>query len=447
MKAKLCTHVAASLMLLAPVAATLVAQPVAAQQRVVAAPVITGLSLNADNGLDAGSTLRLVVSGTPGSRVTVQMSNTPIRVALRETTRGVYRGTYVVRRADRIDPTQLLAVRMTRGTVTSRQNFTYPPSFQALAMGSGPAPVMEAPRIDRFVATPMGRLEPGRELRFRVSGAAGANVTLEIPGVVSGVPMREVSPGRYEGTYTIRQRDDLNAFSTAIATLRSGDRWVTSRLDRPFGRDNQAPSIVDLTPRHGEVVSDAGRTVVSADFEDGSGRGVDPNSVRIVLSGRDVTSAANVTRDGFTYRADLPPGHYNAEVTARDYSGNVVSKSWSFDVGNRVGVYPGQLPLHVSSPSNGAVVDANGNLLLRGQTAPWATVRVRVDAVPPVVGQMFGVAQTVFDDTVQADRSGYFSVNVNPRTPVIPGMRYDVSLSAQQGSQTAESRLTLHQRG
>lgn len=448
MNTKLRTHVAASLMLLAPVAATFVAQPVAAQQRVVAAPVITGLTLNADDGLDAGSTLRVTVSGTPASRVTVNLGGAPIRVALRETRRGLYQGSYVVRRADRIDPTQLLTVRMTRNGVTTRQNFTYPPSFQALAMGAGPAPVAEAPRIDRFVATPMGRLEPGRELRFRVQGAAGATASLEIPGVVSGLSMQEVSPGHYEGTYTIRQRDNLDAFTTAIATLRSGDRWVTSRLDRPFGRDrdNSAPTIVGLTPRHGEVVSSAGRTVISGDFEDAGGRGVNPETVRIVLSGRDVTSAANVTRDGFTYRADLPPGHYTAEVTARDYAGNAVNKSWSFDVGSRVSS-SGPLPLHVSSHSNGAVVDANGNMVLQGHTAPYATVRVRVDAVPPVVGQLFGVAQTIYTGTVQADRNGYFSVNVDPRSAVMPGMRYDVSLSAQQGSQTAESRLTLHQRG
>lgn len=448
MKAQL-RHTVAALMLLAPVAATFVAQPVAAQQRI--APQITGMTLNADNGLEPGSTLRLSVQGTPRSRATVQFAGTPIRVALRETSRGFYRGSYTVRRADRIDPTQFMTVSLTRNNVTTRQTFTYPPSFQALAMGGPPSPApahaYEPPRIDRFVATPMGELEPGRELRYRVRGVAGATVTLDIPGVVSDLPMQEISPGNYVATYTIRRRDDLDAFSTAIATLRSGDRWVTSRLDRAFprDRDNRAPTIVDLTPRHGDVVSPAGVTVVSADFDDAGGRGVDPSSVRILLSGRDITSDARVDSRGFTYRSDLPPGHYTADVSARDYAGNVVSRSWSFDVGSSR-LSGGQLPLHVSSPSHGSVIDAAGNLFVQGQTAPWATVRVRVDAVPPVIGQMLGVAQTVYNDTVQADRNGHFSVSVNPRIAAIPGMRYDVSLTAQQGSQTAESRITVHQR-
>lgn len=448
MNAKLRTSVAASLMLLAPVAATFVAQPVAAQQRV--APQITGLSLNADNGLDPGSTLRFSVQGTPHGRARVRLGGTDITVAMRESSPGFYRGSYVVRRADRIDPTSTMAVRLTRSGVTTRQTFSYPPSFQALAMGGPPSVADEPPRIDRFVVRPMGRLEPGRELRYRLDGLPDARVTLEIPGVVSGLVMSEERPGRYEATYTVRRRDDLDAFNTAIATLRSGNRWVTSRLDRAIGdvdRDNRAPEIVDLAPRQGEVVSPAGRTTVSGSFEDRDGRGVNPDSVRILLSGRDVTSDARVTSEGFSYRSDLPPGHYTAEVRARDYAGNVISKSWSFDVGSsRVGVVD-PLPLYVSSPSHGAVVDANGNLIVRGQTAPWATVRVRVDAVPPVIGSLFGVAQIIFEDSVQADRNGNFSARIDPRTAVLPGTRYDVSLSAHHGNQTAESRIILHQRG
>jgi len=449
MKAQLRNHVAA-LLLLAPVAATFVAQPAAAQQRAVA-PQVHGLSVNADEGLSPGSHLALVVEGTPRSRASVHFAGTKIVVALRETQRGVYRGSYTVRRADRIDPTQFMTVRLTRANVTTRHNFTYPPSFLAQAMGSAPAPLpglAVTARIDRFAAVPVGRLEPGRELRYRVHGAPGAIVTLDIPGVVNDLAMREVSPGLYEAQYTIRQRDDLDSFSTAIATLRVGDRWVTSRLDRAFvrDRDNRAPQVIGLTPRQGDVVSPAGTTLIAGEFEDPGGRGVDPSSVRLIVDGRDVTAQADITAERFRYRSDLPPGHYTAEVRARDYAGNVVSRSWSFDVGSsRVG--SATLPLHVSSPAHGATVDANGNLFVRGTTAPYASVRVRIDAVPPVIGQLLGVAQLVYDDTVQADRDGYFSVNVTPRIAVMPGMRYDVSLRAQQGSQTAESRITLHQRG
>jgi hypothetical protein len=106
-------------------------------------------------------------------------------------------------------------------------------------MGNAPQAQAQPQRvaIDRFVMQEIGRLEPGRELRFRVMGAPGGDASLDIPGVVSGVGLDETRPGVYEGTYTIRRRDDLDAFRTAVATLRHGDQRATARLElREFAR-------------------------------------------------------------------------------------------------------------------------------------------------------------------------------------------------------------------
>jgi hypothetical protein len=295
---------------------------------------------------------------------------------------------------------------------------------------------------------PNARIEPGRELHFQVSGVPGGSATFDIPGVVSGVPMREVNPGRYEGTYTVRQRDDLNAFGNVVATLRSGNQVVTARLANPVARDNEPPTVIGMTPRPGEVVSSTGTALVAGTFEDRGGRGVDPASVRILLSGRDVTPQARITPREFSYRSDLPPGRYTAEVTARDYAGNAVSKSWNFEVGGAtVGALPGgPLPLAVTTPLNNAAIDANGNLSIQGRTAPYARVAVKVEAIAPVFGNRVGVAQPVTTETVQADRDGFFSLNVTPRSLPIPGTRFEVSLTATHNQQTAEQRITVYQR-
>ena len=58
----------AALMLLAPVAATFVAQPVQAQSRATTAPQITNMSLNSDAGLSPGATLRVQVYASPNAR-------------------------------------------------------------------------------------------------------------------------------------------------------------------------------------------------------------------------------------------------------------------------------------------------------------------------------------------------------------------------------------------
>jgi hypothetical protein len=99
----------------------------------------------------------------------------------------------------------------------------------------------------------------------------------------------------------------------------------------------------------------------------------------------------------------------------------------------------------VTSHSNNAVVDANGQLAIRGQTVPFANVRIQVESVANV-GGVLGLTQPVADQTVQSDRNGNFAITVSPRGLPIPGTRYEVRLTASSGGQTAEERLTLVQR-
>lgn len=245
----------------------------------------------------------------------------------------------------------------------------------------------------------------------------------------------------------MRARDDLAHFDSALVTLRHGQRWISSKLDRPFVRDAKGPVISELTPSNGSLVGGAGRTEVSADLDD-AGTGVDPASVRITISGRDLTGQARITERRLVLREDLPPGRHTAQISARDRAGNRTALTWSFDVGAAMGAGPAQgLPLVVSSPAHNAVVDADGQLTLRGRTAPEASVRIRVDAVTPGAGgRQLGVAQTVIDDAVQADRNGHFAVRLPPHPLHVPGSRYEVSLTATDGTQRAEERIVLHPR-
>ena len=102
----------AALMLLVPVAASFVAQPAQAQTRTAAQPAITNMALNSDAGLSAGATLRVQVIATPNARrASLTLGDSGVTVPLRQATAGKYTGSYVVRRTDRIDPTQLMTAR------------------------------------------------------------------------------------------------------------------------------------------------------------------------------------------------------------------------------------------------------------------------------------------------------------------------------------------------
>ena len=114
-------------------------------------------------------------------------------------------------------------------------------------------------------------------------------------------------------------------------------------------------------------------------------------------------------------------------------------RSWSFEVASG----PTHVPIQILSHVNNGQVEGSVTHI-RGRTAPMATVDVRVDAVPPLVGQ-FGVAQNVFSRRVQADASGNFEFSFTSPFRV-PGTRYDVAMTASKADVTTEARLVLFQR-
>ena len=107
-----------------------------------------------------------------------------------------------------------------------------------------------------------------------------------------------------------------------------GDRWEQSQR---FHRDHRAPDIYDVSPDHGDRVSDRGWTRITARFSDNRS-GVDPRSVVLRIDGRDVTSQARVDRDDIRYAENLQPGRHTAELYVRDRAGNLGRRTWVFDV-------------------------------------------------------------------------------------------------------------------
>lgn len=342
------------------------------------------------------------------------------------------------------------------------------------------------PAITNMALNSDAGLSPGATLRVQVQAtphARRATIALGDSGIT--VPLQQQSPGQYAGSYVIRRSDRIDPMQLMTARLTYGERVYSRQFNFPPAfqalsmgargepreevrnarRDQQSPDITDLTPANGERIGERGNARVSARLSD-EGSGVDPSSVRVRINGRDVSADARVTDDRVVFREDLEPGRYVAEVSVRDKVGNLTRKSWNFEVAergrdrygenergrDRAGenrdryAGSGPLPLQVTSHGDNMVVDANGNLVIRGRTVPFATVRLQVESVVRAPG-MFGISTPVADRTVQADGNGHFEANVSPRGLPLPGTRYDVRVTATSGSETAEERLTLQLRG
>ena len=223
MQAQLRSTVAA-VMLLAPVAATLVTQPAAAQQQ--AAPAITSMGLNADAGLAPGSTLRLQVQATPHARsASVVLGDSGIVVPLQAQSPGTFTGAYVVRRNDRIDPLQAMTARVSDGQRTLSRSFSYPPAFQALAMGNQP------------------RMDERRERRDERREARNDRMAPQITDMTPAHGERIGERGRAH--VTARLSDEGSGIDTGSVRLRLGGRDVTadSRIT-----ENEVQYRSDLAP-------------------------------------------------------------------------------------------------------------------------------------------------------------------------------------------------------
>lgn len=248
MKRTLRSKVALAVVMLAPVGAALVAQPAAAQvyqYRVAPAEpgyqyriaenragAISGMTINSDSGLRPGATLRVEVRATPGARWANVSLGDDVRIPLHERAPGDYVGTYVIQRGERIDPTRVMTARAGWGEGPVALSFNYPASFQALAMGAGPA-VANA-EVSSFAMWPRDpdALDPGRAVHFRIEGTPNARAWVTIPGVLRGLELREQRPGVYAGSYIIRAQDDSDAFANAVGVLNSGGQRAIAHLNR-----------------------------------------------------------------------------------------------------------------------------------------------------------------------------------------------------------------------
>lgn len=426
--------------------------PVAAAKQPIPPPEIENFTVTPEE-LAPGVELTFTVEGTPRAKASVRIGGINRIIPLKEVSEGVYEGTYTVRRTDRA-----MANSAIRATLSSRGRSasdtikvpwrTGPPPAAAVPAPAAPAPAAPAPAaqagpaITTFGVVPLGKIEPGAELKFTLSGTPGAAASFTIDGVASDIPMREVRGGQYEGSYTIRRMDNFPATLNITASLAAGGRTVRAALRQPLIADAKPPVIKNMSPHNGETVASGSQISLSATFDDTGGVGVDPKSVRVLLAGRDVTQNATISPQFFNFRADLPPGVYPVEVSARDRAGNAVLQTWKFTVAPQAAAAT-TLPLQVLSHANNAEV-GGGNTEIRGRTASDATVDVQVQGIASVAG-LFGITQPILNTSVKADANGNFGFSFSPPIAV-PGARYEINMHAKKADLSKDMKLVLFQK-
>jgi hypothetical protein len=194
-------------------------------------------------------------------------------------------------------------------------------------------------------------------------------------------------------------------------------------------------SITNMHPASGGSVK-ARRPAISGSFS----RAVDPNSVRITLDGRDVSSTTYVSSTNFLFSPtyDLDANTHTVRVIGTDGDGNSFDRSWSFTSGNS----SAQNAISGLSPAEGTTV--GGTFTVSGTTVPNSQVHITAVGTANM-GGYFTVSTGSYDADVMADSSGHFSQVVTINT--VSGGDIGVRLTSIAPVTNASSTITMHYHG
>lgn len=196
--------------------------------------------------------------------------------------------------------------------------------------GGNPATVS----ITSFESSASGWLRPGAPVTFTLVGSPGGVATFQIPGVTGEIPMTEARPGQYVGTWTppTGEQAPLNIGKAgAIARLRIGTAERLIQAGSSVSFDNQPPKITAVAPEPNGKITRS-QPSITAVFDDGTGSGLNPDSVVLRLDGQNITRQATVTNGFIAFKpaTRLEPGPHTISVAAADRAGNAVERSWAF---------------------------------------------------------------------------------------------------------------------
>lgn len=223
----------------APLLWGLALMPLVAQAQTRTAPTIQTFTVQQVAELAPGTELVFQVNGSPGGTVTLALDGSNQSGSLSETRPGRYDGRYTISLRDQIrHDSAVRATLRTAGGETQAvlgQTLLTASAHQRAVAAATPKPV-----IDFFGSQATG-WTGGHEITLTVRGTPGATASVVMAGTDVRPAFREVQPGEYTATYTIRTRDTLSERSLATVTLAAGTHAV--KAEKPLGASPVQPTL------------------------------------------------------------------------------------------------------------------------------------------------------------------------------------------------------------
>jgi hypothetical protein len=172
----------------------------------------------------------------------------------------------------------------------------------------------------------------GQTLHVTMDGTPGGNAAFDLSNVVVANRMTETRPGHYEGTYVVDVGTNLVDAPIIVRLQKNG---ITAQAEGPdpLAIITSPPTIEDVKPEGGSQVNNA-KPNIYATFSTFGDRGMDAQSLRIIVDGKDVSALATRTAAFISYlpASALSGGTIAVEVTGKDTAGNPLDFKWSFSI-------------------------------------------------------------------------------------------------------------------
>lgn len=193
----------------------------------------------------------------------------------------------------------------------------------------GPGP---AARISSFVHDASRPLRAGESLTVTLRGTPGGTATFDIAGVAAGLPMREVEPGVYQGTYVIRPGDNVTSGAIFGRVRVGGQDPLLVQAGTLVTIDTLAPIITQRVPEAGAIIQNQ-RPNILITFNDRGGSGVNPAATRLFVNGQDVTALATISEGAVAYTPSAPlTDRATVRLILADRAGNVTDDQFEFRI-------------------------------------------------------------------------------------------------------------------
>lgn len=163
-----------------------------------------------------------------------------------------------------------------------------------------------------------------------VKASGKKKIFLDIPGIAGNIPLKEIKPGLYRGSYKFKRNDSFRTYP--VIKLEDKNGLLTRVSPGAIDISVSGPEIIPAYPAPGSTVKGSPAEIFARLTSRGSL--IDAAKSSAFIDGRPLQSG--LEKNVSFISADLPtlkPGKHEAKVIAEDQAGNRTVKRWQFVVG------------------------------------------------------------------------------------------------------------------